>query len=276
AVKVLEDARTDRAIRETARHVRVHADGSIARTEFSSSTGGWTAGGVFPAVKDDGDATSRNPNHTWSQTMSAADLARRLKLPAGVGVASIRVTGRSGVGDMGGRVTELTWTGTDGVTHRASARPEQDTIRSLLGLKSNWFSVSGFSQAEADALVSALYEDLLGRGVDPTGRATWTGRLMSGTSQTELVNTLTRSDEYINIRVAQAYREVLGRTPDAPGARDWLQWIRAGRYTVDDVQRVFYDTQEYFTRSGGTREGYVARLYETVLRRTASAGEVQQ
>src|SRR6202020_1753727 len=43
--------------------------GSVAFTEFSSSTGGWTAGGRFPAVVDAGDATPSNPNHSWSRSV---------------------------------------------------------------------------------------------------------------------------------------------------------------------------------------------------------------
>ncbi|MCC2310080.1 N-acetylmuramoyl-L-alanine amidase, partial [Cellulomonas chengniuliangii] len=40
------------------------------------------------------------------------------------------------------------------------------------------------------SVVTALYQDLLGRGPDPTGLAGWTASLMSGTSQSALVNTL--------------------------------------------------------------------------------------
>lgn len=128
--------------------------------------------------------------------------------------------------------------------------------------------------AEADAVVSALYQDLLGRGTDPGGLATWSAVLQGGTSQSALVQALTRSDEYINLRVAKAYREVLGREPEPAGARDWLLAVRSGPATVDDVQLRFYDSAEYFAISGGTDEGYVRRLYQTMLRRPAGAGEV--
>ncbi|WNB86314.1 DUF4214 domain-containing protein [Cellulomonas sp. ATA003] len=98
---------------------------------------------------------------------------------------------------------------------------------------------------------------------------------MAGVSQDELVGTLTRSDEYIRLRVAQAYREVLGREPEPAGAAGWLAAIRAGHATVDDAQRRFLDSAEFFQRSGGTPQGYVSRLYATVLGRTAGAAEVR-
>ena len=128
--------------------------------------------------------------------------------------------------------------------------------------------------AEAQAVVKALYQDLLGRGPDPTGLNGWTAALMQGTSQSALVSTLTRSDEYISLRVTKAYREVLGREPEAAGALAWFYAIRNGERTVDDVQRRFYDSTEYFKASGGTNEGYVQRLYTTMTRRAATAAEV--
>ena len=127
---------------------------------------------------------------------------------------------------------------------------------------------------EASSVVKSLYIDLLGRGADPTGLATWTSRLAGGTSQSDLVAELTRSDEYIRLRVAQAYREVLDREPESVGAANWLTQIRARRPTVDEVQRRFFDSQEFVNISGGTSEGYVAAIHRAVLGRGATADEL--
>ena len=40
--------------------------GSIAVAEYSSSTGGYTAGGPFPPVPDLGDSVASNPVHAWT------------------------------------------------------------------------------------------------------------------------------------------------------------------------------------------------------------------
>lgn len=127
---------------------------------------------------------------------------------------------------------------------------------------------------ESGSVVKALYQDLLGRQPDPVGYQGWRSLLMTG-SQTGLVDSLTQSDEYIDRRVRQAYREVLGREPDPAGAVGWRDAIRARRATVDAVQRTFYDSLEYFQISGGTPTGYVARLFETMLGRTASEAELR-
>ena len=72
----LEHPLTDRAVAETTGQVRRWPNGRFARTEFSSSTGGWTAGGEFPAVEDLGDATASNPHRNWSVYITASTLGR--------------------------------------------------------------------------------------------------------------------------------------------------------------------------------------------------------
>jgi len=127
---------------------------------------------------------------------------------------------------------------------------------------------------QAGAVVQALYADLLGRGVDPAGMQTWSDLLVGGAGGPVLVATLTGSDEYIVLRIRQAYLEVLGREPEATGLADWYRAIRAGAATVDDVQRRFLSSAEFMFRAGGTNEGYVRRMYASVLGRAASPSEV--
>ncbi len=266
---ILDAAAANDAIDRTAGVVRVSpGTGAVVRTEFSSSTGGWTAGGTFPAVEDLGDAAASNPNHNWVASIPLATASAKL----GVGtVRSMAVTQRNGLGADGGRVLQVAVSGTAG-----SRTMTGNEVRVALGLKSDWFSISWDSPAEAASVVTALYVDLLGRGPDPTGLQGWSNAMLTGTSQSVLVDTLTRSDEYIAKRVAKAYREVLGREPEPSGADAWLVAIRSRQATVDDVQRRFYDSDEYFAASGGTWEGYVQRLYTTMLRRSASPAEVGQ
>jgi len=127
---------------------------------------------------------------------------------------------------------------------------------------------------QAQSVVKALYEDLLLRPVDPSGLATWSGMLASGSSQAALVGSLTRSREYVELRVRQAYLQVLGRAPDAGGMATWSGLILTGSIPVDDVQRHFFASQEFINRSGGTTGGYVAALYQSILGRAASLAEV--
>lgn len=125
----------------------------------------------------------------------------------------------------------------------------------------------------AGSVVKAMYADLLLRDVDASGLQSWSAMLASGAAQPALVASLTSSDEYLQLRVRQAYEEVLGRAPEPGGVAWWVQEIRAGHATADDVKRRFYDSLEYFNLSGGTSVGYVNRLYVTAFERSASASE---
>ncbi|MCL1900054.1 MAG: hypothetical protein FWG11_06040, partial [Promicromonosporaceae bacterium] len=104
AITAREDHRTNSAIDTTPGWVLRQPNGTVARTEFSASTGGWSAGGVFNAVVDAGDAIVDNPNHSWTTTLTN----RQIQDALGVGpVTSIEVTRRNGLGADGGRVTEM-------------------------------------------------------------------------------------------------------------------------------------------------------------------------
>ena len=135
-------ASSDQAVAATTGEIRVFAPGGSrpagtpALTEFSSSTGGYTAGGTFPVVADAGDSTASNPNHAW--TTQVATTSVEAAFGAGLGsLLSVQVTGRTGVGDLGGRVTTMTLVFTGGqVTTTGNA------FAAAVGLRSNWFTVT--------------------------------------------------------------------------------------------------------------------------------------
>ena len=107
--------------------------GDIAATEYAASTGGYTAGGTFPAVVDAGDAVASNPFHDWTTSVSLAALAR---LYPGLGpITRLHVTTRNGLGAGGGRALEVRITGTGGQHVIVSGTD----FAGSLGLPSDWF-----------------------------------------------------------------------------------------------------------------------------------------
>jgi SpoIID/LytB domain protein len=138
-VSVVEDGRTDFATDATAKQIRRFASGRVARTEFSSSSGGWTAGGDFPAVEDAGDDVSLNPNHNWSVTINREHLEQVYAFLSGddVGdVQEVRVATRNGLGSFNGRALTVRAEFTGG-TYVVTG----DDFRRMFGLKSNWFII---------------------------------------------------------------------------------------------------------------------------------------
>lgn len=262
---LLEDARTDAAIAATAGAVRL-LGGNPARTEFSSSTGGWTAGGTFPAVEDRGDAIASNPRHTWTTTTTYAQVASRL----GTGpIRSIAVTGRNGLGADGGRVTQVSVTTTSGAVRTFTG----NQVRSALGLYSDWFSVSGVGEGEAAAVVRALYRDVLGREPDPTGLATWTG-VVSRTGDARVVaREIVMSTERLHTFVRAEYAAALRRAPEAAGLQHWTTYLQGGT-SVPELQVFIYGSDEALLNLGGGDLGrWVDGVYRGILGRPAAAQE---
>ena len=148
----LEDGRSNAAIAATAGQIRL-LNGSVARTEFSSSTGGWTAGGTFPAVPDDGDAVSINPNHTWTTSIPAAVLEDQYKKGTFQGA---EILSRNGLGEDGGRVVNMRLRFSGGNVDTSG-----NSFRAAFALKSDWFTITGggapgvFFESLGGALVSA-------------------------------------------------------------------------------------------------------------------------
>jgi SpoIID/LytB domain protein len=108
--------------------------GSIAVAEYSSSTGGYTAGGAFPAVPDLGDSIAANPVHAWTVgvTVSQVDAA----FPSIGDVEHVTVTKRNGLGQIGGRVEELEVVGNQGSVILTGNQFAAD-----FDLYSDWFAV---------------------------------------------------------------------------------------------------------------------------------------
>lgn len=278
SLKPLEDPRTDAATLATIGRVMRAANRSIARTEFSSSTGGWTAGGTFPALEDLGDATPNNPNHTWvtrsdgtPATYSFPDVAARLGTGA---ISSMAVTARSGHGAEGGRATNVRVVSTTGVVRDFTG----NQVRLALGLKSDWFSVSGITTAAADKVVTALYRDILGRAPDPAGLAGWRLAILTTGSAQGVARSLSSSRERMNTLVVNEYRVALHRAADPGGLASWVRRLQVNGGGLSDLQIGMYSSPESLQKlGGGNLSVWVNALYGAMLgpSRTASASERQ-
>ncbi|NPD05482.1 SpoIID/LytB domain-containing protein [Nocardioides sp. zg-1308] len=125
------------AIRATAGRGVFH-DGRPAFTQFSASNGGHSSAGSMPylvAQPDPYDGVSGHQYSTWTTTVDDTQVEKHW--PAIGDLTSIEVTSRDGNGDWGGRVADMAFVGTTG-----TARVDGDTVRSTLGLYSDWFTFS--------------------------------------------------------------------------------------------------------------------------------------
>jgi len=133
----VEAAASTGAIMATSGVVRrMNATGRIAPTEYSSSTGGWTVGGTFPAVEDLGDVAS--PRHEWNASVPVSAVEARYARGT---LQSITVDQRDGIGDMGGRVIAMTLRFSGG-----TATISGDDFKNAFmaqGVFSRWFEIQG-------------------------------------------------------------------------------------------------------------------------------------
>ena len=129
---------TDAATMATS-SVVMEEGGRIMTTEYSASTGGYTAPGTFPAVVDDGDSIcppgvngACNPNHTWQASVPVTSI--QSTWPQLGTLESISITGRNGYGDWGGRVTSMTLVGSS-----QDVVVTGDQFAAAFNLLSDWF-----------------------------------------------------------------------------------------------------------------------------------------
>ncbi len=108
-----ENAVTDAAVIDTETggvgQVVLMPDGAAARTEYSASTGGYTAPGTFAAVPDAGDSVCAfgvcNPFHQYEVQIPVS--AVTADFPQLGTLESVVFTQRNGFGDFGGRVLHM-------------------------------------------------------------------------------------------------------------------------------------------------------------------------
>lgn len=130
-----EETASDAAIVATA-HQALMVDGEAAFTQFSSSSGGWTAAGSVPyltAHADPYDDWAGNPVHTW--TLPFTDNAIEGKFPKIGNLRRLAIGERDGHGDWGGRAGTVTLVGSKG-----RVTVSGDSFRSTMGLRSSWFT----------------------------------------------------------------------------------------------------------------------------------------
>jgi SpoIID/LytB domain protein len=127
----------DAAISATAGDM-VSYERAAAFTQFSAANGGWMSSGSVPylvAKPDPYDGAVPNSANSWTVTSTTARTRLQEARP-GVGTLQSIIVTRDGMGEWGGRIRGVTLVGTAG---RATL-PWSD-LRSLLGLKSEWFTV---------------------------------------------------------------------------------------------------------------------------------------
>jgi SpoIID/LytB domain protein len=132
-----EQESSNRAVTATAGQILTF-NGKPAFTQFSSSSGGWTADGgqpYLPAQRDPYDDFPGNGMHSWTAPVSAGVLER--SHPEVGSLIDVKVTKRDGNGQWNGRVVQIVLEGTKGKAYMTG-----DDVRWTFGLRSTWFTIA--------------------------------------------------------------------------------------------------------------------------------------
>jgi uncharacterized delta-60 repeat protein len=126
-----------------------------------------------------------------------------------------------------------------------------------------------YALGSADAIfVNQVYEDLLGRQVDPTGAAAWPALMARGVSRAQVVLDIEGGVEYRTRVVESLYSTYLGRPADPFGLSSFVTALGSGT-TIEQVKAAILSSPEFYDRSGGTNSAFVQAVYEAVLDRPA-------
>ncbi|WP_087508090.1 SpoIID/LytB domain-containing protein [Cellulomonas iranensis] len=179
-----EDARTDAAIAATGGQIRLW-NGAVAFTEFSSSNGGWTAAGSVPYQVAKADPwTGTAPGDTvtsWTAELSVARVAQ--SCPANGTLRTMVVTGRTGNGPLGGRISQV----------RLECSTGNATVNTpAFGLRSSWWQPRATAPVLGSPAVSAATIDHGGQvsvGVTPNVAMSWTLTVVDRSTNRQVLRT---------------------------------------------------------------------------------------
>lgn len=106
----------------------------------------------------------------------------------------------------------------------------------------------------ADAAITRMYREVLGRDPDPAGLNHYRQRWRDGWTQGQIRDDLRRSAENRGNRanevITRAYRELLGRDPDPGGFASYERLMRERGYTEHQIREAIMSSDEYRQRRG--------------------------
>lgn len=144
----------------------------------------------------------------------------------------------------------------------------------LLGMFLAVEPAHAISAAKAEMLIRDAYNDILGRDPDPAGMKEYRNRMVNqGWSEDRIRDALKKSDEAkrnrTDIIIKRAYRDMLGREPDAAGLKEYRRMINEEGWSEDRIRETLKKSDE---AKRNRADIIVKRAYRQVLGREADPG----
>jgi len=122
--------------------------------------------------------------------------------------------------------------------------------------------------------ISEVYRDMLGRKVDPSGLATWSGLLDAGVSQLQVVQDIQnepQAHEFFQHETDLLYQQYLHRTADPSGLTTGTNFFVAGG-TLEQFATFLVTSPEFNqTQTNGSNDSWLNAFYQDALGRSVDA-----
>lgn len=124
------------------------------------------------------------------------------------------------------------------------------------------------------AFIEALYRDFLGRPSDPRGQQYHADRFdRLGGQRAVVARGFAFSPEYLKTVVTDFYQLGLKRDPDPSGLSHWVGRMKNGT-KPSEIAAFIFSSAEFYRLAGGTRAGFIRRLYTHILGRQATSSDL--
>ncbi len=127
-----------------------------------------------------------------------------------------------------------------------------------------------------ERFVAQIYRDLLHREADVAGLQGWANALAQGVlNRVQVVLGIESSLEYRIDQVEALYQSLLKRAADPQGLAAAAGFLQAGG-TIEQLEAAIMGSPEYLqVRGGGTTAGFLTAIFQDVMGRGPTAGEMQ-
>jgi streptogramin lyase len=130
----------------------------------------------------------------------------------------------------------------------AGGTPEQ--IRASILSSAEY--LAGHGHGTVDGFLYALYQDVLGRSIDPVGLQNWQAALAGGVSPAAVIDGVASSGEGLGHEIDLAYAQTLHRQADVAGEAAWETYLQA-MHSSDELLVGLVSSDEYFQSARAQR-----------------------
>ena len=164
-----------------------------------------------------------------------------------------------------------------GRKHRARSAPRRAVLgRGMQSLEERRLLVAGGANTPGSVemqFVNDLYQEVLHRPASAADVSYYLNQVDAGVPFQTVIDNFLNSPENHADEVANDFSTYLGRSPDSTGAAYWQGQLDGGLPENQFITSLIA-SPEYYANHGGTDSGFVSGLYQDVLGRSASPGEV--